>query len=309
MILRCMVTGGTGLIGSHLVRHLVKIGHEVIITGHEAEQALPFFEGVRIFPSLTGIDWKRIGVINVLFHQAALNNTRFLDRHEMLRVNVEDSKALFRHVIERGCRQIVFASSTAVYGRNPAPYHETDACDLNTPYAESKKSIEDFAMHLAQEHPTVTIVGLRYSNVYGPGEEHKRQRASMIYQCAQQMKYGDPKLFKYGEQKRDYIYVKDVVRANMLAASAMTSCILNCGTGHPTTFNRLIEILNEVFGCKRHPEYIDNPYAGNYQEHTECDMTLAQKQLGFTPHYSIEDGIEDYFKIGCMMQPVQRGAR
>lgn len=299
--MRCLVTGGTGLIGSHIVRHLVEEGHDVLITGHEAEQALPFFSGKRIFPSFGGIDWNAIGKIDILFHQAALNNTRCMDRDEMLRVNLEDSKRLFRHVIQQGCQRIVYASSTAVYGRNPSPYHETDPCDLNTPYAESKKGVEDCAMQLAQEYPTLKIVGLRYCNVYGPGEDHKRQRATMIYQFAQQMRVGNPKLFQYGEQQRDYIYVKDVVRANMLAASAPVSTIVNCGSGKATSFNRIVEILNETLGYARQPEYIENPYRGNYQEHTKCDMSYAEQQLGFTPQYSIEEGILDYFHSGCLI--------
>jgi ADP-L-glycero-D-manno-heptose 6-epimerase len=302
--MRCLVTGGTGFIGSQLVRHLVENGHEVVITGHEAEQPLPFFAGKRIFPGLFGIDWKAVGRIDVLFHQAALNDTRCLDRGEMMRSNLDGSKALFDYAVRQGCRRIVYASSTAVYGRNAAPYRESNPCDLNTPYAESKKAMEDAAQEIARRHPGVRIVGLRYCNVYGPGESHKGRRASMIYQCARQMQYGNPRLFKYGRQRRDYIYVKDVVRANMLAAEAEESGIVNCGCGSATSFNRVVEILNEVLGCARRPEYFDNPYADNYQDHTECDMTLAEKRIGFVPRYRIEEGIRDYFRSGYLTDRV-----
>lgn len=298
--MRCLVTGGTGLIGSNLTRYLVQEGHEVVITAHEAEQALPFFKGKRLFPGFLGLDWEAVGAVDVLFHQAALNDTRTLDRREMLRANLESSQSLFRHVAANGCRRIVYASSTAVYGRNPAPYKETGPFDLNTPYAESKKLLDDFAMQFAGENPGVTVVGLRYCNVYGPGEDHKGRRATMIYQCAQQMRKGNPRLFKYGEQKRDYVYVKDVVRANILAASAPASCVVNCGSGKPVSFNRLVEILNDVLSCRRAPEYVDNPYAGNYQDHTECDMSLAAEKIGFSPRFDIETGIRDYFESGLL---------
>jgi ADP-L-glycero-D-manno-heptose 6-epimerase len=162
--------------------------------------------------------------------------------------------------------------------------------------------LDDFAMDFAAMHPDVTVVGLRYCNVYGPGESHKGPRATMIYQLAQQMRHGNPRLFKYGEQQRDYVYVKDGVHANMLAASATTSCIVNCGSGKATTFNRLVEILNEVLSYQRKPEYIDNPYAENYQNYTECDMTLAEKQIGFIPQYTIEDGIRDYFESRLLVK-------
>ena len=305
--MRCLVTGGTGFIGSQLVGHLVEAGHEVVITGHEAEQPLDFFTGKRVFPGLGGIDWEAIGEIDVLFHQAALNDTRCMDRGEMMRVNLDDSRTLFRYAVGHGCRRIVYASSTAVYGRNPAPYHETDPCDLNTPYAESKKRVEEVATDIAKEHPDVRIVGLRYCNVYGPGEAHKGRRASMIYQFARQMEYGNPRFFCYGEQKRDYIYVKDVIRANMLAAAPPTGCIVNCGSGTATTFNRIVEILNEVLGCARRPEYFDNPYVGNYQDHTQCDMTLAEELIGFVPRHSIEEGIRDYSRGGCLTESRRLG--
>ncbi|MEW5993919.1 MAG: NAD-dependent epimerase/dehydratase family protein, partial [Candidatus Zixiibacteriota bacterium] len=300
--MKCLVTGGTGFVGSNLTLHLLNEGHEVIITGHEAEQHLPEFTGKCLYPGFLGIDWDAIHDVDVVFHQAALNNTRLLDRTEMFRANLESSKALFRHVVKHGCRRIVFASSTAIYGRHPAPYHESGPYDLNTPYAESKKYVEEFAMTVADDHPDVKVVGLRYCNVYGPREHHKGRRATMIYQLAQQMQTGNPRLFKYGEQQRDYIYVKDVVQANMRAASASESCIVNCGSGRATTFNQLVDILNEILGLQRTPEYIDNPYHGNYQDNTTCDMTLAREKLGFTPRYSIRDGIQDYFESGWLVR-------
>lgn len=300
--MRCLVTGGTGLVGSNIALRLLEEGHEVIITGHEAEQQLLEYNIKCLYPGFTGIDWDAIGHVDVVFHEAALNNTRLMDRDEMLRANVASSQALFDYVVKQGCKRIVFATSTAIYGRNPAPYHEEGPFDLNTPYAESKKALEDYAMAFAAEHPDVTIVGLRYCNVFGPRESHKGHRATMIYQLAQQMLKGNPKLFKFGEQQRDYIYVKDVVQANLCAASAPETCIVNCGSGHATTFNRLIEILNETLDVQRIPEFIDNPYEGNYQNDTTCDMTLAKEKIGFVPGYSIEEGIRDYYESGWLIK-------
>ncbi|NLA75445.1 MAG: NAD-dependent epimerase/dehydratase family protein, partial [Deltaproteobacteria bacterium] len=196
----------------------------------------------------------------------------------------------------------VYATSTAVYGLNPAPYKESDPCDLNTPYAESKKLLEDAALKLQSLYPGVVFVGLRYCNVYGPREYHKGSRSTMIYQFAHQMQKGNPLLFCYGEQRRDYIYVKDVVRANMLASAAPESCVVNCGSGRATTFKRLVELLNDTLKLNRTPEYIANPYEGNYQAYTECDMTLAREKIGFIPEYSIEKGICDYHESGFLLK-------
>lgn len=296
--MRILVTGGTGFIGSNLVSRLLRDGHEVVITGHDAEQRIPGFQGKYLQPGLVGIDWDAIGPVEVLFHQAAVNDTTLLDEREMLRANVTASQELFRRVVAGGCRRIVYASSTAIYGDAPAPYREdTPARPLN-PYARSKKLLEEFACDFAHENPRVTVVGLRYCNVYGPGESHKGKRASMIFQLAQQMRRGNPRLFKYGEQKRDYLYVEDAVRANLLAAEASENCIVNCGSGQAVTFNDLVAQLNRVLGVSRTPEYIDNPYADRYQSHTECDMTLAKEKLGFVPEFDLSRGLEAYNRKG-----------
>lgn len=299
--MKCLITGGTGFIGSNLALHLIREGWDVAITGHDAEQQLPGFNGKYLQPGLIGIDWDEIGTLDVLFHQAAINDTRLMDRREMLHANLESSKKLFGFVVDQGCKRIVYASSTAVYGTLPAPYKESGPFDLNTPYAESKKMLDDFAMEFAQQHQDVTVVGLRYCNVYGPRENHKGKRATMIYHLAQQMIKGNPRLFKYGEQKRDYIYVQDVVQANVLAAKVQESCVVNCGFGKAVPFNELVEILNEILGTNRKAEYFDNPFKGTYQDYTECDMTLAKEKLNFVPRVDIRTGIRNYYESGFLV--------
>ena len=296
--MRILVTGGTGFIGSNLVLRLMDQGHEVVITGHDAEQKIPHFHGKILQPSLLGIDWEAIGEVDLLFHQAAINDTTSLDEREMTRANATAAMELFQRVAEAGCRRIVYASSTAIYGDAPAPYREdTPARPLNA-YARSKKELEDGASRFAEGHPQVIVVGLRYCNVYGPRENHKGSRASMIYQLAEQMRTGNPRLFQYGEQKRDYLYVEDAVRANLLAAEARQSGIVNCGSGAAVAFNDLVGLLNRTLGVERKPEYIENPFASRYQSHTECDMTLARQMLGFEPAFDVRKGIEAYARTG-----------
>ena len=270
------------------------------MTGHDAEQKIPHFRGKYLQPGLLGIDWDAIGRVDILYHQAAINDTTSLDEREMIRANVDAAKELFRRVADSGCRKIVYASSTAVYGDAPAPYREDSPIRPLNPYARSKKELEDFASRFAGDHPGMTVVGLRYCNVYGPRENHKGPRASMIYQLAAQMRHGNPRLFKYGEQKRDYLYVTDAVRANLLAAEARQSGIVNCGSGAAVSFNDVVGLLNETLGVKRKPEYIENPYADRYQSHTECDMTLAKQRIGFAPEFDLRRGIEEYSRSGFL---------
>lgn len=300
--MRALVTGGTGFIGSNLALTLQEQGHDVVITGSPYEQVLPSFNKRIFYAGISGIRWDAIGDIDALFHQGAISDTRVYDRDEMMRANLETSKTAFEYAAKHGVKNIVYASSTAVYGNLPAPYREDGPIAPMNPYGESKALLDEYAMEFAAKHPNIRVVGLRYCNVYGPRENHKGKTSTMIYQFAQQMQVGNPRLFKMGEQKRDYIYVKDVVHANILALTAKEDCVVNCGTGSPTTFNDLVETLNRTLSLSRTPEYIDNPYGDEYQSHTECDMTLAKEKLSFVPEYDIERGIQDYFNSGFLVK-------
>jgi ADP-L-glycero-D-manno-heptose 6-epimerase len=301
--MKTFVTGGTGFIGSNLVLRLLRDGHEVSMTGFDGEQILPDFHGKILYPSFLGIDWDALAPVDVVFHQAAINNTILMDRTEIFRANLDAPQELFRRAVEAGCRRIVYASSCAAYGDVPAPFREDGPLRPLNPYGESKKALDEFALAFAREHPDVTVVGLRYPNVYGPRENHKGPRASMIWQLAQQMVRRNPRLFKHGEQKRDYVFVHDVVEANLLAAQAKHSCIVNCGSGVATSFNDLVGTLNDVLGTSRTAEYIDNPYAAAYQNFTQCDMTYAKEAIGFVPRTDIGSGIRQYAKSGFLVSP------
>jgi ADP-L-glycero-D-manno-heptose 6-epimerase len=295
--MNALVTGGTGFIGSNLDVKLVKLGHRVITIGNHVQNQLPprvKFLGTH----LTGIDWKQVSGIDVVFHQAANNNTLDHDAHEMHLANVEGPKKLFKKAMERGCSQFVYASSTAVYGDSPPPYKEDrkQAIMPLNPYGVSKALFDCFAMDFAQEH-RVNVVGLRYCNVYGPGEWHKGKRASMIYQIYKQMKEGkSPKLFADGEQKRDWCYVDDVVDINMLASEFKGAEIFNVGTGWATSFNDIVKYWNGELETDIVPEYIPNPYEGVYQNHTECSVVKAFKHLNWQAKHNVATGIAEFHK-------------
>src|SRR5437867_3168962 len=121
--------------------------------------------------------------------------------------------------------------------------------------------IDDIARRAAAETPDWIIVGLRYFNVYGPREAHKGVPASMVYHLSRQMKTGQrPRIFKHGEQKRDFVYVNDAVEGSIRALDAQTSGIFNVGTGQARSFNELVDVLNKCLGTNFQPDYIDNPH-------------------------------------------------
>jgi len=295
--MRILVTGGTGFIGSHIANYLSNEGHEVIVVGTKTEQSPKAARYLGL--SLEGISSDRlrnIGDIDVCFHQAANNDTLDMDRDEMMFANVEaPMKFLYKVFHDCRCRKFIYASSSAVYGSSPAPYREgvTPEIPLN-PYGESKVEFDKRMMKFADGWEKVDVVGLRYTNVYGPGEEHKGKRASMIYQMVKTMMKGEsPKLFWDGSQRRDWIYIKDVVRANIQAMSLDGQEIYNCGSGRATSFNELVDIINKHLGTDIHPTWIDCPFKTAYQDFTQADMTCAKRELGFAPGYDIKDGIKE----------------
>ena len=303
--MKILVTGGAGFVGSNLTNALVQdSSNYVVVTGNKTE-ANPSGNVKVLTTHLNGLDWPFLNGIDVVFHQAADNDTQSKDYREMFKANTWSAIDLFERMYKQGCRKFVFASSTAIYGDNPAPYCENSSIKPNplTFYAESKLEFEKWAFDWASNNDA-SVIGLRYCNVYGPGECHKGKRASMIYQLVKQMKEGNsPKIFKNGEQKRDWIYVKDVVEANLLAldyVSKGNSGVFNMGTGVATAFNDIVEIISEALvdqgflieGFK--PEYINCPFMDSFQGHTECDMKKAETQLGFRSKWNIKNGIKDF---------------
>lgn len=290
--MKAIVTGATGFVGSNLVKRLLKDGHKVTAVGVKTESSVP---GVDKFLHLhlNGIDWDQIRDHDILFHQAANNDTLDQDVSEMYRANVTAPSELFVKAFHGGCKRFVYASSTAVYGASPAPYKEisTPVAPLN-PYGMSKARFDDWAMEFANQND-VSVVGLRYCNVYGPGEDHKGSRASMIHQIIKSMDEGPPKkLFKHGEQKRDWLYVKDAVAANVAAAKSGATGIVNVGSGEATTFNDIFKYIAEYYNAPNlEPEYIDCPFVDAYQNHTECDVSLAKKLIDWEPEYNYKRGI------------------
>jgi len=105
-----------------------------------------------------------------------------------------------------------------------------------------------------------------------------------------------PRLFKYGEQKRDFVYIKDVVEATIKALSLKKVIILNVGRGEARSFNEIVNIFNQYLKKSLEPDYIDNPYSDFYQDYTCADLTLLRKNLKFSPRYSLEEGIKDYLQ-------------
>ncbi|PYL24118.1 MAG: ADP-glyceromanno-heptose 6-epimerase, partial [Verrucomicrobia bacterium] len=192
--------------------------------------------------------------------------------------------------------RIIYASSASTYGATTEASIESNGAAPANIYSFSKTIIDNIAMRAAAESSDWIIIGLRYFNVYGPREAHKGVPASMVYHLAQQMKAGQrPRIFKHGEQKRDFVYVKDAVTGSICALDAQTSGIYNLGSGQARSFNELVGVLNKCLGTNFQPDYIDNPHA-HYQNFTEADLDKVQSALGYQPQFSLERGVADYMQ-------------
>lgn len=293
--MKALVTGAAGFVGSNLALELQSRGHEVVALddfSHGSFKNLQEFRGDVIGADLAKPeDWAgRAGKVDVIFHQAAITDTTVTDQLKMMKVNVEAFATLLEFAAHVKAKKVVYATSAGTYGDLPVPHRETlDPKPLNV-YAFSKAVMEKTAAR-----QKVPAIGLRYFNVFGPREQHKGAAASMIYQLAQQMLAGKrPRVFEYGDQYRDFIYVKDVVAANLAAANVKTTGVFNVCTGQKTTFNEIIADLNKALGLSLKPEYFKNPYSF-YQNETLGDPGLAARTLKWRAKYTVSQGISEYF--------------
>ena len=290
-----LITGAGGFIGQNVTKRLISLGHKVTITANGSD---PILGGVHkiLYPSLDGIDWSYVKGQDAVIHLLANNDTLCQDEKEMYRVNVYGPMKLFTEALSGGCKKFIYASSTAVYGNSKPPYNEssTPIQPLNV-YAKSKAEFDRFAMEFGEFH-NVHVVGLRYCNVYGPGEELKGKRMSMIGQLIRKIKNKEKvTLFEFGEQERDWVYVQDVVNANLLALNAETIIdVFNIGSGVSTSFNQIIDLINKQLEENCRPNYIPCPFKESYQNHTLCNIDKAKHTLGYNPEFDIQAGITQY---------------
>ncbi len=299
-IMKFLVTGAAGLIGSNLALELQKHGKVIALDdlSEGKRENLALYKGDFMHADIRNANYpKFLKECDAIFHEAAITDTTVTDRNLMFSVNVDAFKRLLIYAKSIGCKKIVYASSAATYGKGKVPMKEADRTAPANIYGESKVRMEQAAKAFVKENPDFSVIGLRYFNVYGPGETHKKKAASMIYQLYLQMAAGkNPRIFKWGEQYRDFIYVKDVVGANLKALKYDKSGVFNVGTGEPNTFNKVIEALNKAMKKNLQPEYFDNPY-GFYQDRTHADMSWSRAELKFIPQYGIEKGIKDYVSV------------
>ena len=310
-----LITGGAGFIGSNLAFYFQENYPECKVVVFDSFRSGETFSNGNLksfghFKNLIGFNGEVIsGDINdpdalaklrdeysfdYLFHEAAISDTTVLEQDLMVKTNVNAFKNLLDLAVAHQANMI-YASSAATYGDAPSPQKVGKEAPNNA-YGFSKLMMDNIAREYIHKGTDISIVGLRYFNVYGPREYFKNKTASTVIQFGHQILSGRvPKLFE-GSDKilRDFIYIEDVIQANVKAMHPGKSGIYNVGTGKARSFQDICDILQDELGVERAAEYIPNPYIGRYQFHTEADIEESREWLGYQPGFSLEEGIKAY---------------
>ncbi|MBA3881687.1 MAG: ADP-glyceromanno-heptose 6-epimerase [Chthoniobacterales bacterium] len=301
--LNLLITGGAGFIGSNLTLALQERFPKARLTVIDDFRSGDFknlagYNGDFVAQDLAKLDWQQQfedEKFDGIFHMASITDTTDHEQFGQVHDNVESFRRLL-HFARPHKTRVVYASSAATYGAATRESSETNQAAPANVYAFSKVIMDNVALRAAGEEEDRVIVGLRFFNVYGPREAHKGVPASMIYHLSRQMKAGQrPRIFKHGEQQRDFVYVKDIVQGCLRGFEALKSGIYNLGSGQARSFNELVQILNNNLGTNLEPEYIENPHA-HYQNYTHADLTRVTDALGYEPQFSLQAGIADYMK-------------
>ncbi len=296
LIVRVLVTGGAGFIGSHLVERLLSEGHEVIVLDDLSSGSLRNLSKVRkdiLFVKgdvRCSRDVERaIRGTDCVVHLAALISVEESFRKPLTynEVNVTGTLVLLKASEHFGVDKFVLISSCAVYG-DPleVPIKEDHPLRPLSPYAVSKVAAEGYTRTFEGLRPVI----LRLFNVYGPRQSPAY--AGVITKFAERMLRGDPPIiYGDGKQTRDFVHVSDVVQAIMLSLEMKEAGTLNVGTGEEISVNELCEVMMEIMHFSERPIY--GPARRGDIRRSCADISRAREVLGYEPKIQLKDGLRD----------------
>jgi ADP-L-glycero-D-manno-heptose 6-epimerase len=311
-----LITGGAGFIGSVLAKQLNDLGHTDLVIVDKLEDStkwknlrgIKYADYIHADELFNGDYDDLIAETDLIFHMGACSSTTEKNMDFLMKNNVAYTQALFRFAATKNI-PFIYASSAATYGDGEFGYsdnHELipDLMPLN-PYGYSKQLVDEWV--LREDSKPDHWFGLKFFNVFGPNEYHKEDMRSLVHKSFEQIKnVGSVKLFKShkaeykdGEQLRDFIYVKDVVRAMIELADpekVLFSGIYNMGTGKARSFLDLTKATYKAMGIEPKIEFIDMPESlrSQYQYFTQADTTKILNALPDFKFTSLEEGVRDY---------------
>lgn len=309
--MRYLVTGGAGFIGSNTVDELVHRGHDVIVlddlssgTTQNLATASARIEVAQY--SITDLARLREACrgVDFVIHLAARTSVpqSMADPCDTNRVNVDGTLNVLVAAREAGVKRVVFAGSTAVYGDTPIlPTNEGIPPAPISPYGASKLAGEIYGQVFGRSYG-LEFVSLRYFNVFGPRQDPGSPYSGVLSRFHAALSGGkQPIIFGDGEQSRDFVYVGNVVEANLLACEAKgaSGLAFNIGTGERHTLNQTLMLLNKITGLPAKPEY-SPPRQGDIRD-SQADITRARNVLGYNPRITFEEGLKhtwEWFSAG-----------
>ena len=305
-----LVTGGAGFIGTNLVLELNRQGYDNIIIADylddtikwknlSEQKFLEYFEADRLFESLNEFN------IDCIFHLGACSNTREQNAQYLIQNNYKYSVQLAKYAVEKDIR-FIYASSAATYGLGENGYQDDhkniDSLRSLNLYGFSKQIFDQW---LLRNGLLDKVVGLKYFNIYGPYENHKKDMRSVVKKAYEEIKESSKvslfksykKEYKDGEQKRDFLYVKEAVRmTDFFRKNRLHNGIYNIGFGKEHSWNELVTAIFDVLEKEIRINYIDMPedLIKQYQYFTKAEMSKLKK-AGYDQYkYTFKDSISDY---------------
>lgn len=302
--MRVLVTGGAGFIGSHIVDSLLSNDHKVKVLDnlhsgnaenlreHKNNPSFEFIKGdlrdeEDVKKSVKGVD--------AVFHEAAITSVPVSVKNPELtrEVNVKGTSNLLEECLKEKVRKFIFASSCAVYGEaENIPIDEGSSLKPSSPYAESKIAGEKEVFGKLEGNEPAAVV-FRYFNVYGPRQGGGRYAGVILKFLERLEENKSPEIYGDGEQTRDFVYIDDIVRANLLALerSDFDARVFNVGTGNAVSINELCDVLLEITGKTDLKPVYKESRPGDIR-HSRADLTRLEEELGYRPEVSLRSGLK-----------------
>lgn len=300
---KVLVTGGLGFIGSHIVDLLIDGGYEVIVVDNLSSGSKKNLnKGAKLYiKDICNRDFRTVFAKerpDYVIHEAAQINVRksLSDPAFDARANILGSINLLECCRSYGVKKVIYASSGgAVYGEPEyLPADEKHPIRPLCPYGASKYAVENY-LYIYKKNFGLDYVALRYANVYGPRQDPAGEAGVVAIFIKKQMSDVAPVIFGDGEQTRDFVYVKDVAKANLFALEKETSSTeYNIGTGTETSVNNLEKMLRKITGSSL--EAFHGKEVPGEVRRISLDISRAKKELGWEPEYSLSSGLKETFE-------------
>jgi UDP-glucose 4-epimerase len=296
--MKVLVTGGAGFIGSHIVDGLISAGHEVCVVDSMIHGKEKNVNKKSVLYKLDIRDTKLQEVFEgfkpevVIHHAAQIHVQKSVeDPMEDASINILGSINVLEASRRVGVKKIIYPASAAIFGQPVyLPIDENHPLNMISGYGVTKHTVEHYLRVYKSLH-NIDYVALRYSNVYGPRQDSSGEGGVVAIFCEKMLQDSSPYIFGDGNQTRDFVYIKDVVKANLIAMESNKSGIYNVSTCTKITVNELFDIVAKASGKAIKPIYTSEREGDITHSYMSYDKIKGE--LGWTPEYDIHSGIKE----------------